>query len=121
LDAAPDTHQLDLPPPPEMFVEIAPEDKARIDEIWQFADAHSEDFLAPSPIGSSAVDKARTQTWGRRVGQGHTGLVVGADPSGKTYTINGNWSNYVAYATWTAQGSVWVSGNSRSGLWFARW
>jgi hypothetical protein len=58
-----------------------------------------------------------------RTDEKHTGLVVGANPQGTLiYTINGNWSGgCVGYASWTKQGSVWVSGNAQIGRWFARY
>jgi hypothetical protein len=75
--------------------------------------ARDRDRLVPAPQHGDIYGRAD---------QGHVGLVVGANPAGtEIYTINGNWSNAVGYASWTKRGSVWVTGGSTIGLWFARW
>ena len=57
-----------------------------------------------------------------RADQNHIGMVVGANPAGtEIYTINGNWGNRVAYASWHKRGNVWTTGGASVGLWFGRW
>lgn len=55
-----------------------------------------------------------------RVDQQHIGMVVGASPS-EIWTINGNWGDRVAYASWHKRGGLWSTGGTAVGLWFARW